>query len=114
MRILLARSRHLLSWSRRYEWDRFDVWALWCLKVEVDRAWLDDKQYNPLNWFRVALWRHRHPVWFRRRVGLRVDRLLIDRKLGVFWLSRTAGERSRCLVAFPAYKRACSYFEEKR
>ncbi len=118
MRLRLFLHPYLYRRVRALAWDRLDLWLLWCLKVEVDRAWLDDRQYNPLNRLVFIVWRRRHPVWFRWSVGLRVDRLVLDRKLGIFWVSRTLGERARCLVAFPAYRRALAfereYFEEMR
>ncbi len=113
MRLSLTLHRHLACWTPCYQWDRLNVWLLWVLKVEVDRAWLDDRQYNPLNWLRVVMWRYRHPIWVNR-IGFRIDRFLFDRKLGFFWLSRLAGGRSRTLWAFPAYRRACKLFEARQ
>lgn len=89
---------------RNYEWDRVDVYVLWILKIEVDRAWIDDRQYNPMNWWRVRLWRIRHPIWFNS-MGFRIDRLMVDRKYGIFWLSRDPGPRGRVLLSTKRYRR---------
>jgi hypothetical protein len=83
-----------------YEWDRWTIQLLWILKIKIDRQWVEDRQYNPLYWPTVRMWRYQHPIWFRRQIGLRIDRLMIDRKVGMFWLSRDRGSRGRLLIPF--------------
>lgn len=99
----IAFSRHFFT--RTPAWDRLTVQLLWCLKLKIDRAWLDDRQYNPLNWVPVIIWRQRHPIWINR-IGIRIDRLMVDFKLGMLWLSRTRGERATPIIVTKKWKQA--------
>jgi hypothetical protein len=106
-------SRHCFKRIAVPEWDRWTIYLLWCLKLKIDRAWLDDRQYNPWFWPRVLLWRRRHPIWVNR-IGCRIDRLMIDMKLGIFLLSRTHGERGVEIYTTKAYRRAQDWARNQR